>query len=97
MVFAFIAELMLLFPVTTEFIGDGKFDGRFRALGLLFLFIVPFLTVLRCVVGRGRGTAEGQGAQLQHSWNGAVSHIRHITAEEYAILNSKALAWQLGN
>ncbi|MGJ3402265.1 hypothetical protein [Glutamicibacter sp. Je.9.36] len=87
MVFAFIAE----------FIGDGKFDGWFRALGLLFLFIVPFLTVWRCVVGRGRGMAEGQDAQLQRSWNGAVSHIRYITAEEYAILKSKALAWQLGN
>ncbi|MFD1377699.1 hypothetical protein ACFQ4U_15370 [Micrococcus antarcticus] len=87
MVFAFIAE----------FIGDGKFDGWFSALGLLFLFVVPFLTVLRCVVGRGRGTAEGQGAQPRRSWNRAVSHIHHITAEEYAILKSKALAWQLGN
>ncbi|QHC68116.1 hypothetical protein GSU68_17095 [Rathayibacter sp. VKM Ac-2759] len=57
-VFAFIAYLSALFSVITDLFRDHQLSGGWKALWVLFLVFVPFLTVLVYLIARGRGMQE---------------------------------------
>ena len=56
--FVFIAYLMALFAIIGDLFRDHKLSGWWKAVWIIFLIIVPFLSVLIYVIARGRGMAE---------------------------------------
>ncbi|MFP3467530.1 PLDc N-terminal domain-containing protein [Leifsonia sp. SIMBA_070] len=56
-IFAFVAYLMMLFGVLVDLFRDSELNGWWKALWVIFLVFVPFLTVLVYLIARGRGMA----------------------------------------
>lgn len=56
--FAFVAYLMVLFTVLVDLFRDDKLNGWWKAVWVIFLVFVPFLTALIYLIARGRGMAE---------------------------------------
>lgn len=56
--FALVAYLFALFGVITDLFRDQELAGGWKAVWLLFLFFLPFLTALTYLIVRGRGMAE---------------------------------------
>ncbi|WP_243064203.1 PLDc N-terminal domain-containing protein [Humibacter sp. RRB41] len=54
----FVAYLVAVFYILFDLFSDTKLNGWWKALWIIFLFFVPFLTALVYVVVRGRGMAE---------------------------------------
>jgi Phospholipase_D-nuclease N-terminal len=66
-VFAFIAYLMALFAIIGDLFRDHKLNGWAKAVWIIFLIFVPFLTALVYLIARGRGMAErGQREAKQY-------------------------------
>lgn len=62
-VFVFIAYLVVLFTIVLDLFRDPKLAGWAKAVWLIFLVFVPFLTALVYVIARGRGLAERERAR----------------------------------
>lgn len=56
--YAFVGYMYALFAVITDVFQDSKLKGWAKALWLLVLVFVPFLTVLIYMVARGQGMTE---------------------------------------
>lgn len=57
-IFAFIAYLIVLFNILVDlFWRDHKTSGLVKAVWLIFLIVLPYLTALVYVIARGRGMA----------------------------------------
>lgn len=64
--FVFVAYLYALFAIISDLFRDHKLSGGWKALWIVFLIFVPFLTVLVYLIARGNGMAErGQKAAKQ--------------------------------
>ena len=58
-IFAFIAYLMILFNILADlFWRDHKTSGIVKAIWVLFLILVPYLTALVYLIARGKGMSE---------------------------------------
>ena len=58
-VFAFIAYLMILFNILVDlFWRDHKTSGWIKAIWVIFLIVLPYLTALVYLIARGKGMAE---------------------------------------
>jgi hypothetical protein len=53
--FAFIAYLFALFAIIGDLFRDRKLNGWLKAIWVLFLIFVPFLTALVYLIARGKG------------------------------------------
>lgn len=58
--FLFIAYLMVLFTIITDLFRDGETSGFVKAVWLIALLFLPFLSALIYLIARGRGMAERQ-------------------------------------
>ncbi|HTF40693.1 MAG TPA: SHOCT domain-containing protein [Propionibacteriaceae bacterium] len=56
--FVFGCYLVVLFQVVVDLFRDQDLSGWWKAIWIIFLIIVPFLSVLIYVIARGRGMAE---------------------------------------
>jgi len=56
--FVFGCYLVVLFQVVVDLFRDQDLSGWWKAIRIIFLIIVPFLSVLIYVIARGRGMAE---------------------------------------
>jgi hypothetical protein len=56
--FAFVAYLFALFAVVADLFRDRELSGWWKAVWVIFLVFVPFLTVLVYLIVRGKGMAE---------------------------------------
>jgi hypothetical protein len=56
--FVFGCYLLVVFEVLVDLFRDGDLSGWWKAVWVIFLIIVPFLSVLIYVIARGRGMAE---------------------------------------
>ncbi len=56
--FYFIAYLYIIIVIITDLFRDEKLSGWFKALWIIALVFVPFLTGLIYVIARGKGMAE---------------------------------------
>ena len=74
--FAFIAYLMALFSIIGDLFRDHKLNGWFKAIWILFLIFVPFLTALVYLIARGKGMAERARASQQQAEDAAKTYIR---------------------
>ena len=74
--FALVAYLFALFAIIADLFRDHKLNGWFKAIWIIFLIFVPFLTALVYVIARGRGMAERSGKAAQQANDAAAQFVR---------------------
>lgn len=79
-VFAFIAYLFALFSVVGDLLRDRTLNGWSKAVWILFLVFLPFLTVLVYLIARGTGMGERQAQRIQKAKEQTDDYIRSVVA-----------------
>ncbi|QSE87127.1 SHOCT domain-containing protein [Rhodococcus koreensis] len=93
MVFAFVAYLMILFHVLGDLFRDRGMSGLGKTLWIIFLVVLPYLSVFVYLIARGPGMAERQ-LEAQSAAKQATDHyIREVAGKSAAeqIADAKAL------
>ena len=99
--FAFIAYLIALFAIIGDLFRDHKLNGVFKAIWILFLIFVPFLTALVYLIARGRGMAERSVKAANQAQTDTNDYIRSVAgpstptdeiAKAKALLDSGAIS-----
>ncbi|MCW3493084.1 SHOCT domain-containing protein [Microbacterium sp. SSM24] len=75
-VFVFVAYLMVLFSILGDLFRDHTLSGWWKAVWIIFLIFVPFLTALIYLIARGRGMTERSIAQAQELRSQQDAYIR---------------------
>jgi hypothetical protein len=76
--FAFVAYLFALFAIIADLFRDQELNGWWKALWIIFLIFVPFLTALIYVIARGRGMAERSMKDAAETQRETDSYIRSV-------------------
>lgn len=76
--FAIISYFFALFAVVIDLFRDRKLNGWAKAAWFLFLFFVPFLTVLIYVIARGKGMAERSSRESRQYQAETDEYIRSV-------------------
>src|SRR6478752_10066947 len=76
--FAFVSYLFALFAVISDIFRDRDLNGWLKAVWILFLVFVPFLTVLVYLIARGRSMAERQARSAQQAQAATTEYIRSV-------------------
>ncbi|MGC4154345.1 MAG: PLDc N-terminal domain-containing protein [Propionicimonas sp.] len=77
-IFIFVAYLMALFSIITDLFRDRKLSGVAKAIWLLFLIFLPFLTALAYLIVRGGGMADRANAQAQQAKDATAAYVREV-------------------
>lgn len=77
-IFIFIAYLMALFTIITDLFRDRQLSGGAKAVWLIALVFLPFLTALVYLIARGKGMGERSMAQAAASKQATDSYIRQV-------------------
>ncbi len=77
-IFIFVAYLMALFSIITDLFRDRKLSGIGKAIWLLFLIFLPFLTALAYLIVRGGGMAERANEQAQQAKAATDAYVREV-------------------
>jgi hypothetical protein len=75
-IFAFVAYLFAIFSIIGDLFRDHKLAGWAKAIWIIFLIFVPFLTALAYLIVRGRGMAERNAAAVAQSRQATEDYIR---------------------
>lgn len=89
-IFAFFAYLMAMFSVIGDLFRDHKLNGWFKAIWILFLIFVPFLTVLVYLIARGRGMNERQAKLVNRAQEAQENYIKQVAGTSAAEQVSQA-------
>ncbi|MGP9723079.1 SHOCT domain-containing protein [Corynebacterium sp. AOP40-9SA-29] len=86
MIYAFflISYLIVLFQIITDLFRDRELGGGWKAVWIIFLILIPLITVLVYLVTRGRGMAERQRETAAQAQRGAEDYIRHVAGSSPA-------------
>jgi hypothetical protein len=76
--FVFVAYLMALFSIVADLFRDRELNGWWKAVWLLFLVFVPFLTALVYLIARGQGMAERNYKTAAQNKTAAENYIRNV-------------------
>lgn len=76
--FVFISYLFALFAIIGDLFRDRKLNGWWKAVWVVFLIFVPFLTSLVYLIARGQGMAERSAAQVQATADATDHYIRTV-------------------
>ena len=77
-VYVFIAYLMVLFSIVVDIFRDHSMNGWLKAVWIIFLVFVPFLTALVYLIARGKGMAERSGREVQQVRTEQDAYIRNV-------------------
>lgn len=84
----FIGYLFALFAIIADLFRDRGLNGWWKALWVIFLIFLPFLTVLVYLIARGQGMAERSTEAARDAEDATASYIREVAgktpAEEIA-------------
>jgi ABC-type multidrug transport system fused ATPase/permease subunit len=91
--FVLIVYLLILFQIIGDLFRDSELSGGYKALWIICLVILPFLTALVYIIFRGRGMADRQRASLERAKSDTEAYIRHVAGKSPAgqIADAKAL------
>ena len=78
--FLFFAYLVILFQIIGDLFRDHALSGWWKAVWIIFLIVVPFLTALIYVIARGKGMAERQVKAVQQAKSDTDTYIREVAA-----------------
>lgn len=90
MIFVFVAYLMALFSIIQDLIRDKSLGGWAKAIWLLFLIWLPFLTALVYLIARGKGMNVRASERVAASRNATDDYIRSVAATAPATEVAKA-------
>ena len=76
--FVFFTYLMALFAVIGDLFRDHKLNGWWKAVWIIFLIFVPFLTLLVYLIARGKGMAERGAAQAREYKAAQDQYIKSV-------------------
>lgn len=77
-IFVFVAYLIALFSIISDLFRDRELSGVYKAIWLLFLIFVPFLTALVYLIFRGRGMSDRAERQAREAKAAADDYIRTV-------------------
>ena len=77
--FLFVAYLMVFFYILMDLFRDTELSGWWKALWIIALIFVPFLTALVYLITRGRGMAERRAAQARQAQDETNAYIQQVT------------------
>ncbi|GAB3389950.1 SHOCT domain-containing protein [Humibacter soli] len=80
-VFFFVAYLFVLFGIIGDLFRDHKLNGWWKALWILFLIFVPFLTALIYLIARGRGMSERSAAAAASARQQTDAYIQQVAGK----------------
>ncbi|MFC8680615.1 SHOCT domain-containing protein [Microbacterium ureisolvens] len=75
-IFVFVAYLMVLFSIIGDIFRDHELNGWLKALWILFLIFVPFLTALVYLIARGNSMQKRSIEQAQELRAAQDAYIR---------------------
>ncbi len=92
-VFVFFAYLFALFAIIGDLFRDHKLNGWWKAVWILFLIFVPFLTALIYLIARGKGMAERSAATARQMQEAQDAYIKQVASSSPSeeIAKAKAL------
>jgi hypothetical protein len=76
--FVFVFYLMILFQIIGDLFRDKELSGWLKALWIVALIVVPFLTALIYLIARGRGMAERQAGEVRRAQADTDSYIKEV-------------------
>lgn len=74
--FAFFAYLWAVIAIITDLFRDHKLNGWLKAVWIIFLIFVPFLTALVYLIARGNGMAERAQKEARQYQQATDEYIR---------------------
>ncbi|WP_400997541.1 SHOCT domain-containing protein [Agromyces sp. GXQ0307] len=74
--FAFIAYLFALFAIIGDLFRDHELNGWWKAVWILFLIFLPFLTALVYLIARGNGMAQRSAKAASDAQAATDAYIR---------------------
>lgn len=91
--FVFFTYLIALFAVIGDLFRDHKLSGWWKAVWIIFLIFVPFLTLLVYLIARGKGMQERGAAQAREFKAAQDQYIKSVATSSPAeeIAKAKAL------
>ena len=91
--FVFFMYLVLLFQICADLFRHRTLGGFAKALWVIGLILLPFLTALIYVIARGRSMAERQVEQVRQTQEATDAYIRQTaqTSPASAIADAKKL------
>lgn len=93
-IFFMVMYFMALFMVITDLFRDHTLSGWWKAVWFIFLFAVPFLSLLIYLIARGGGMAQRQAAAVQAAQEAQKAYIQSAVgavAPADQIASAKAL------
>ena len=76
--FVFFTYLMALFVVIGDLFRDHKLNGWWKAVWIIFLIFLPFLTAFIYIIARGKSMTERAIAQNQAAREQADAYIKSV-------------------
>jgi hypothetical protein len=73
-----IGYLFALFSIIADLFRDRELNGWWKALWVVFLIFLPFLTALIYLIARGQGMAERSGRAAREAEDAAQTYIREV-------------------
>lgn len=92
-VFVFVAYIYAIFAIISDLFRDRKLSGWAKAIWVIFLIFLPFLTALVYLIARGGGIGERAAQQAQAYKEAQDDYIRGVAGSSPAeqIAQAKAL------
>ena len=78
--FLFIAYLMVLFSIIADLFRDPDVSGGVKAVWVIALIFLPFLTALIYLISRGKGMAERSARQAVAVQEQQAAYIRDVAS-----------------
>ena len=79
-VYAFFAFLFALFTIIGDIFRDKELNGWLKAVWILFLAVLPFLSVLVYLIARGKGMADRMMERSRKDQEASEAYIRQVAA-----------------
>jgi hypothetical protein len=78
--FAFVAYLMVMFSIIADLFRDPSTGGFAKAVWIIALIFLPFLTSVVYLIARGRGMAERSARLAQANQEATAAYVRQVAA-----------------
>lgn len=92
--FVLVAYLMVFFRILTDLFSDHETNGWVKAIWVIALIFVPFLTALIYLIARGSGMAQRQYAAVRQAQSQTDAYIQQVASGKSSaqdIADAKAL------
>ncbi|MFN8183903.1 MAG: SHOCT domain-containing protein [Candidatus Nanopelagicales bacterium] len=92
--FVFMAYLILVFVIVGDLMRDHELSGWWKAVWIIALILIPWLTGLIYIIARGKGMAERSAAEASRIQQAQADYIKQVSGNAdpaTQIANAKAL------